>query len=66
MITNERQYRITRAKVDKLKEATETFDIKKVAKHVKSNVLAKAELNALRSELEEVYFQIKGGGPRRF
>ncbi len=59
MITNERQYRITRARVDKLKEAIGTFDIKEVAKHAKSKVLAKAELNALQSELEELYFQVK-------
>lgn len=50
MITNERQYRITNAQLEKLKEAIDTFNIKAVAKRTKSKVLAKAELEALGSE----------------
>lgn len=50
MITNERQYRITGAQLEKLKEAIDTFNIKAVAKRTKSKILAKAELEALESE----------------
>jgi len=58
MITNERQYRITSAQLEKLKEATDKFDIRSVAKHVNSKILAKAELDALRSEYENLSMQL--------
>ncbi len=50
MITNERQYRITNAQLEKLKRTIDTFNIKEATKRTKSKILAKAELEALESE----------------
>jgi HTH-type transcriptional regulator / antitoxin HigA len=58
MITNERQYRITSTQLKKFREAIDDFDIKAVIKKTKSKVLAKAELDALRSEYENLSMQI--------
>jgi len=58
MITNERQYRITSSQVEKLKTAIDDFDIKSVIKQTKSKVLAKVELDALRSEYENLSMQL--------
>jgi HTH-type transcriptional regulator/antitoxin HigA len=58
MITNERQYRITSAQLEKLKTTIDTFDIKAATKRIKSKILAKAEIEALRSEYENLSMQI--------
>ena len=58
MITNERQYRITSAQLEKLKTAIDTFDIKVSTERTKSKVLAKAEIEALRSEYEKLSMQL--------
>ena len=58
MITNERQYRITRAQVEKFKEAIGAFDIKAATKQTNSKVLAKAELAAMQSEFEQLSKQL--------
>ena len=58
MITNERQYRITSAQLEKLKTAIDTFDIKAATKRIKSKILAKVEIEALRSEYENLSMQI--------
>lgn len=58
MITNERQYRITSAQLEKLKMAIDTFDIQAATKRIKSKILAKAEIEALRSEYENLSMQI--------
>ena len=58
MITNERQYRITRTHLSKLAEAVQTFDIKAAARRIGSAVLAKAELEALKSEVEVLSDQL--------
>ena len=58
MITNERQYRITSNQIEKLKTTIDTFNIKAVAERVKSKLLAKAELEALRSEYENLSAQL--------
>jgi len=58
MITNERQYRITSAQLEKFRKAIDDFDIKDVIKQTKSKVLAKAELDALRSEYENLSMQL--------
>lgn len=50
MITNERQYRISKAQLLRLREAAETFQLEERSVRVGSDVLAKAELEALRSE----------------
>ena len=59
MITNERQYKITSTQLKKLDEAIKTFDLKAVAKQTKSKILAKAELDALQSESENLSLQLK-------
>ena len=59
MITNERQYRITNAQFAKLREAAETFDLDEAIKRIGSRVLAKAELDALRSEVDVLSAQLK-------
>jgi len=58
MITNERQYRITGAQLEKLRKAIDDFNIKYVIKQTKSKVLVKAELEALRSEYENLAMQM--------
>jgi HTH-type transcriptional regulator/antitoxin HigA len=58
MITNERQYRITSTQLEKFRKAIEDFDIKTAIKQTKSKILAKAELDALRSEYENLSMQI--------
>jgi hypothetical protein len=59
MITNERQYRITNAQLEKFRKAIDDFDIKAVIKQKQSKVLAKAELDALRSEYENLSKQLR-------
>jgi len=59
MITNERQYRISRAQLKKLRDAARDFDIEETAKYPKSLVLAKAELGALTSEVDNLKAQVK-------
>jgi len=59
MITNERQYRITSAQLEKFRKAIDDFDIKAVIKQTKSKVLAKVELDALRSEYENLSMQLR-------
>ena len=58
MITNERQYRITKAQIQKFKEAIGAFDIKTATKQTKSKALAKAELAAMQSEFEQLSKQL--------
>jgi len=58
MITNERQYRITSAQLEKLRKMIDDFDIKTVVRQTKSKVLARAELEALRSEYENLSMQL--------
>ncbi|MBT3193730.1 MAG: ImmA/IrrE family metallo-endopeptidase [Verrucomicrobia bacterium] len=50
MITNDRQYRISKAQAVKMRSAIEAFDSEQVAARVGSAILARAELDALRSE----------------
>jgi len=59
MITNERQYRITKSQLSRLREAVEAFDLTESASRVGSDVLAKAELDALRSECDVLSEQIR-------
>lgn len=59
MITNSRQYRITRARLKKLRRAIDAFDITAVAKKSGSRALARAELDALRSEQENMAAQVR-------
>lgn len=59
MITNERQYRVSSSQLERLRGAVDSFDLREVARRVKSDVLAKAELAALRSEFENLSQQIQ-------
>jgi len=59
MITNERQYKITRTLLDKLKKAIDSFDLKEAVRSTKSKPLAKAQIAALQSEYENLYIQIQ-------
>jgi len=59
MITNERQYRISKAQLEKIKESVDSFDFKKAVEMSKSKRLAIAELDALNSEIENLIVQIK-------
>ena len=62
MITNERQYRISKAQLSRLREAVEAFNVEESAARVGADVLAKAELEALRSEEEVLSEQIREYG----
>lgn len=70
MITNERQYKITRAQLAKLKSAADAFDVEAAAKRVGSVVLATAEHDALMSEVDVLsaelseYEELKSGAVR--
>lgn len=59
MITNERQYKITRTQVEKLRHTIDSFDVKAAAKRLHSSVLANAELDALQSEFDNLFNQIQ-------
>lgn len=58
MITNENQCRITKKQLLLFQKAIETFNHEEVSARVGSDVLAKAELDALRSEAEVLSKQI--------
>jgi HTH-type transcriptional regulator/antitoxin HigA len=59
MITNDRQYRISKAQLSQFREAVEAFDLSTATKRLGSAVLARAELDALKSEKEVLIGQIK-------
>ncbi len=68
MISNERQYRISKRRLGELQKGIEEFDSRAVANRVGSEILATAELEALRSELKVLsdeiheYEELKSGG----
>jgi HTH-type transcriptional regulator/antitoxin HigA len=59
MITNERQYRISKAQWSRIKEAIDAFNIEETTSRVGSRILAKAEYQALKSEEEVLSEQIR-------
>lgn len=59
MITNERQYKITKQQLLKLKLTLKDFDSQEVERQVGSNILVTAELNALNSEIKILSSQLK-------
>lgn len=59
MITNDRQYKITKAQLAKLSGWINEFNVQETAKKVGSSVLAKAELIALKSEVEILESQVQ-------
>ena len=60
MITNERQYRIGKAELEKLREAIRRLDMTEAASALNGDrVLAKAQLDALQSESEVISEQLR-------
>jgi HTH-type transcriptional regulator/antitoxin HigA len=59
MITNERQYKITKAVLDRLRESIKGFNLEKAHAAIGNKTLAKAQLDALESEGEVLSDQIK-------
>ncbi len=59
MITNERQYRISKSQRAKLQKAIDGFDMGEATGRIGSKVLAKAELEALQSEAEILSEQLR-------
>lgn len=58
MITNERQYKISKTQLEHFREAVETFDLKEVGGRV-GPALAMVELEALKSERDVLCDQIR-------
>ncbi|MGV8026331.1 MAG: helix-turn-helix domain-containing protein [Anaerolineaceae bacterium] len=58
MITNERQYKITKKQLENLKRALLELDIKHTTENLDSKILATAELDALKSEIENLSNQL--------
>ncbi|MEN6522855.1 MAG: XRE family transcriptional regulator [Anaerolineaceae bacterium] len=58
MITNERQYKITRSQLELLTKAIEKFDLQEKIHQTGSEALAVAELEAIKSEVELLTIQI--------
>lgn len=59
MITNERQYKITRSQATKFEDAIKQFSELNLVKQGWDPLLVKAQLGALQSQLEELHNEIK-------
>ncbi|MEA1927119.1 MAG: helix-turn-helix transcriptional regulator [Candidatus Auribacterota bacterium] len=59
MITNDRQYKISRTQLKKLDNAVEAFDMEESENRIKSPILAKAEVDALMSEVGNLESQVR-------
>ncbi len=59
MITNERQFRITKAQFDKLNAAAADFDLEAATRRIGARILAEAELEALRSQASDLSDQLR-------
>ena len=59
MITNERQFRITRFQLEKLSAAMADFDVEAASRRTGSRILAEAELAALKSQSSELSDQLR-------
>ena len=58
MIENTRQYKITKKRLSEFRESVMAYDMDEAAARIGSSVLAKAELDALKSEVEVLCNQI--------
>ncbi|MGD0708140.1 MAG: helix-turn-helix domain-containing protein [Anaerolineaceae bacterium] len=58
MITNERQFKITNSQLKRLETAIKEFNLEEVTKRVGSEIIAKAEFNALESEINALKAQL--------
>jgi HTH-type transcriptional regulator/antitoxin HigA len=59
MITNDRQFRISKAQLGKLRDSATAFDLAEATARIGSQVLAKAELEALKSQIGEIAEDIR-------
>jgi HTH-type transcriptional regulator/antitoxin HigA len=59
MITNEREYKITLKQIERFRKAIEDFDLKTATDRLGSKILAKAELEAMSSEFENLSEQVR-------
>lgn len=59
MITNQRQFRISKAQLENLRASATAFNFDKAVRRSGSAVLAKAELVALESQIEELVEEIR-------
>jgi len=59
MITNERQFRISNAQLERLRNSAETFDFGEASKRSGSPILAQAELDALKSQIDDIAEQVQ-------
>lgn len=59
MISNERQYRITKTEVDRFRQALAVFDAQAVTRTNTHPILIKAERDALASQLEDLTDEIR-------
>jgi len=59
MITNDLQYRITKAQRNKFAQAVDAFNLEAASRRSGSEILAKAELDALRSEVDSLSDQLR-------
>ena len=58
MITNERQFRITKAQMEKFKFSITNFDMESLVKSGTDHLIAQAQLDQLQSEYEILLEQI--------
>jgi len=72
VITNERQYKITKGQLAKLQEGIREFNLEEAAERIGSKTLAKAEFDGLKSEVEVLenqlheYERLKSGAITNF
>lgn len=59
MITNERQFRITRSQLEKLETAAREFNIEEATSRIGSRALAEAELAAIKSHATDLFAEIQ-------
>src|SRR6266496_2248290 len=59
MIANDQEFQITTSPLGKLRAAVAAFDIEEAAKRTGSPILAKAELAALKSEVDVLAAQLR-------
>lgn len=59
MITNERQFRISKTQLEKLRGAAEEFNFDEAVKRCGSPILAQAERDALKSQIEELVEEVQ-------
>jgi len=59
MITNDRQFRISKAQLERFRASVKAFDLAEATGRIGSSVLAKAELAALQCQIDEIAEDIR-------